>query len=289
MSALLRALFLPALLFMSHTIAIAAPKLLTDVEYAQVEGVSLRFDASLPAGDRPAAAVIIVHGGAWVRGDRRLNVEPLFKPLSDAGFAWFSISYRLARDPFQIGAAVSDVEAAIRFVKSHASEYRIDPDSIILIGESAGGQLAAMAALNNAPGTRVKCVVAFYTPTDLVSLARTSTLIPQSVRQQVRGTPWESLIVAGLTELSPIEKVRPGMPPFLFIHGTSDSVVPIEQSRSMCERMKAAGVACRLVTVPGAGHGLRWWESSSNASRPYKDEMISWIRAQVAQVAAAAL
>src|SRR6185369_1106437 len=188
MSAPVWALLLPLFLFMNRTMTAAGPELLQDVEYAQVDGVSLRFDASLPVGNHLSPAAIIVHGGAWVRGNRRTDVAPLFQPISDAGFAWFSISYRLATDPLQVGIATSDVEAAIRFIKRHAAEYRIDPGRIVLIGESAGGQLASMAALGNAPGTGVKAVVAFYTPTDLVSMARTSELIPQTIRMQLNGT-----------------------------------------------------------------------------------------------------
>ena len=143
------------------TIGFAA-ELHRDVEYSRAEGLSLRLDASIPDGTGPFPAAIIVHGGGWVRGDRKYDVAPLFKPLADAGFAWFSIDYRLASDPLHFGIAVNDVEAAIRFVKERAQDYRIDADRIALIGESAGGQLAGMAALNNARGTSVKAVVAIY-------------------------------------------------------------------------------------------------------------------------------
>ena len=75
---------------------IAAAEVHRDVEYSQAEGMSLRLDASIPEGDGPFPTAIVVHGGGWVRGDRWLDVAPLFKPLLDAGIAWFSISYRLA-------------------------------------------------------------------------------------------------------------------------------------------------------------------------------------------------
>ena len=117
---------------------------------------SLHLDASIPAGDGPFPAAILVHGGGWVRGDRRMEVQPLFQPLSDARIAWFSISYRLATDPLLFGAAVNDVESAVRFVKAHAAEYRVDPARLALIGESAGGQLAAMAALDGDSAAPVK-------------------------------------------------------------------------------------------------------------------------------------
>src|SRR5690349_19277183 len=85
-----------------------------DVEYSRPGGVRLAFDAAVPEGSTAVPAVIVVHGGAWVRGDRIVDVEPLLQPLSAAGFAWFSISYRLMNDVSQFGAAVGDVEAAIR-------------------------------------------------------------------------------------------------------------------------------------------------------------------------------
>src|ERR1041384_7944776 len=137
-----------------------------DIEYARVGESRLALDAGIPQTADACPAVIVVHGGGWVRGDRAIDVAPLLQPLSDAGFAWFSISYRLVNDVTQFGAGVEDVEAAVRFVKTHAAEYRIEPDRIALVGESAGGQLAAMAALTHDPAARVKAVVALYAPTD---------------------------------------------------------------------------------------------------------------------------
>jgi acetyl esterase len=260
----------------------AAAEIRTDIEYSRAGGTSLRLDASIPDGSGPFPAAIIVHGGGWVRGDKKLDVAPLFKPLSDAGIAWFSINYRLANDPLLFGIAIDDVEEAIRFVKDNAREYRIDPDRIALIGESAGGQLAGMAALNNAPGTSVKAVVGLYAPTDLVSLLKTSDLIPSSIRDTLQGTPFESLLLTRLAQLSPISKVRPAMPPFLLIHGTADILVPFEQSRNMCIKMQSVGASCDLFKVPGAGHGIRRWEGNPAISEPYKKEMIHWLLEQLA-------
>jgi alpha-L-fucosidase 2 len=279
----------PIYLLLSMTMTGIAAEIHKDIEYSRAEGMSLRLDASTPDGDGPFPAAILVHGGGWVRGDRKIDVAPLFKPLSDAGIAWFSISYRLASDPLHFGVAINDVEAAIRFVKDHAAEYRIDPDRIALIGESAGGQLAGMAALNNAPGTSVQAVVALYTPTDLVALLKSSDLIPTSIRETLQGTPFEGLLLARLAQLSPISKVRPGMPPFLMIHGTADPLVPIEQSRAMCGKMTSVGAGCELFTVPGAGHGMRRWEGNPEMSEPYKKEMIRWLLEQLAENPARAI
>jgi acetyl esterase len=256
-----------------------AAQVRADIEYARVNGISLRMDASVPDGDGPFPAAIIVHGGGWVSGDRKTNVQPLFEPLSEAGFAWFSISYRLVTDITQFRVGIADVGEAIRFVKTHAAQFRIDPEKIALIGESAGGQLAAMAALQGDSRTSVKAVVAIYTPTDLVSLAKTSTYVPASIRASVKGSPWEGLVLAGLGQLSPINNIRRDMPPFLLIHGTADSLVPFEQSKSMCERMKTAGASCELYPVAGAGHGIRWWESAGFGSG-YKRRMTAWLHQQ---------
>jgi acetyl esterase len=276
---------LPLFFLISMNMTADAAEIYKNVEFSQIEGVTLSLDASIPEaspsnGRGPFPAAIVVHGGGWVGGNRRIDVAPLFQPLTDAGIAWFSIDYRLATDPLRFGIAAKDVEAAIRFVKQHADEYHVDPDRIALIGESAGGHLASLAALNGGPS--VKAVVALYSPMDLVALAKNSELIPAAIRNQLQGTPFEGLILARLGQLSPIEKVRSEMPPFLLIHGTADSIVPFEQSRAMCNRMQSVGAECKVFPVRGAGHGIRRWESSPSIEAPYKREMIRWLREQFA-------
>jgi acetyl esterase len=283
MPALFRAFFVPAILITMVQAATALgsqtvqSRSIQNIEYAQVDGVSLRLDASLPQSSTKTPAVIIVHGGGWVRGDRRFDVQPLFEPLTQAGFAWFSIDYRLATDLTQFGVAIADVEAAIRYVKAHAAEYNIDVNRLALIGESAGGQLAAMAILRGGKDLSVQAFVGIYTPTDLVSLVKNSNYVPAQFRNSIEGTPWEKLVLAGLSQLSPVENVRKGLPPFFLIHGTSDSLVPFAQSQQMCDRMRQAGASCEVYPVRGAGHGLRWWELNPNFTE-YKAKMVDWLR-----------
>jgi acetyl esterase len=270
----------------------ASGKAYSDVEFSRPGGYSLKLDAHVPEGDGPFPTIVIVHGGAWVTGDRRRSVEPLFEPLSDAGFAWFSISYRLANiaDPKSnptvaasmavLGGAIDDVRSAIAFVRANAPDYNVDPQRIAVIGESAGAQLAAMATLK--PGrdtlrqTGVQAVVAFYCPSDLVTLVQTMPMIPDSIRNAIKGTPFEQILLAYLRELSPIRWVREDAPPFLLIHGTADPVVPFQQSVDLCEAMQKAGSTCELYSVKGAGHGLRWWESDQ-AMTAYKNRMVRWL------------
>ena len=254
-----------------------------NIEFAQAAGAPLYMDAVIPEGPGPFPAAIIVHGGGWVGGDRRIDPGPLFGPLTHANIAWFSIDYRLSGNLEQFGAAIEDVHNAIRFVKAHAADYSIDPDRIALIGESAGGQLAAMAALDPMPGTRVKGVVALYAPTDLVALAKDLTFVPKQVRDLLRDTPIENLFLTRLGQLSPVGNIKPGAPPFLLIHGTADSLVPFSQSRAMCERMEAVGASCQLYPVQEGGHGIRWWDASQpREAELYKQAMVRWLKEKLA-------
>lgn len=272
----LAAFFFP---FMSTSFGATLSRAFHNVEYGAANGAPLYLDAAIPEGAGPFPAAIIVHGGGWVRGDRRVDVGPLFAPLTHAGIAWFSIDYRLSSDVTQFGAAIDDVENAIRYVKKHAAEYRVDANRIALVGESAGGQLAAMAALEPKPGLDVQAVVLLYAPTDLVQLAKTSEWVPKQMREAMQGTPFEQLILARLAQLSPIDNVKPGAPPFLLIHGTADALVPFAQSRAMCEKVTEAGGSCHLYAVHGGGHGIRWWEAAHpREAEAYKREMTAWLK-----------
>lgn len=247
---------------------------LKDVEYGRVGTHSLRMDAHIPTGSTPHPALILVHGGGWMRGDRTWNVQPLFHPFAAAGFAWFSVSYRLATDFMNFGEAVEDIRQAVRHLRENAARYHIDPNRIALVGESAGGHLASLAAL--ADTKSVAAVVAMYSPSDLELLARTSAAVPPQVRQAVEASGWAELLIGHLRSLSPIEHVRGDAPPFLLVHGTADTVVPYEQSIRMQARLKAAGVPCELIDVRGGGHGFRYWDRSPSQSG-YLQQMITWL------------
>jgi len=107
--------------------AAAFAGLKSDIEFTRAGDISLTQDAYVPEGPGPFPAVIVVHGGSWTRGDKQTFVKPLFEPLTTAGFAWFTINYRLA-PAYRFPAPVEDVESAIRYVQSHAAEYKVDLD-----------------------------------------------------------------------------------------------------------------------------------------------------------------
>ena len=145
----------------------ADKSLRTDIEYAKVDDVSLKLDAHIPEGSGPFPAVIVVHGGGFTGGNKQVYVTPILEPLSRGGFAWFSIDYRLApKYPFP--AAIEDIDRAIEFVKAHAAEYKIDPERIALLGESAGGHLVSYVGTQTDPRFSVAAVVSFYGPHNLM-------------------------------------------------------------------------------------------------------------------------
>lgn len=248
-------------------------ELKTDIEFANPDGVSLTLDAFVPDGEGPFPTCILVHGGGFTKGDKTSFIKPLFEPLSKAGFAWFTINYRLAPQ-HRYPACLEDVESAIRWVKAHAKEYKVDAGKIALIGESAGGHLVSFAGVRGEGETRVAAVVPFYAPHNLVF---------QCDNRKALGPSMEALF--GLTELnddarkilreaSPSTYVKAGLPPFLLIHGDKDDKVPYAQSPMFQEKMKTAGNTCDLITIPEGGHGMSGWDKLRS---DYAKQMIEWL------------
>jgi alpha-L-fucosidase 2 len=253
-----------------------ALKLRTDIEFAKPGGESLTLDAYVPEGTGPFPAVIIVHGGGFVRGDKQTFVPPLFEPLANAGFAWFSINYRLA-PKYQLPAAVADVESAVRWVRAHAKEYKVDTKRLALMGESAGGHLVSYVGARSGRKLGLAAVVPFYGPHDFEARARDQKKVSDGLKGFVGISELNEAAYRKLREASPITYVNKGMPPYLFIHGTKDEQVPYEQSPKMCDKMKKAGARCEVFTVEGAPHGIGPWEKTP-AFQTYKQKMVEWLK-----------
>jgi len=217
-----------------------------------------------------------VHGGGFEAGDKQTYVKPLFEPLMRAGFAWFSINYRLApQHPFP--AATDDVVAAVAWLRDHAKEYRVDARRIALIGESAGGHLVSYAGARLRGKEKIAAVVSFYGLHDLEARERSRGELSRNLKQFLALKEWNDEATRKLREASPITYVHSGMPPYLLIHGTEDKGVPFDQSARMCDAMKAAGNRCEVYAVEGAGHGVENWEKEP-ALRHYKAKMVEWLK-----------
>jgi len=267
----------------------AAPLDRKDVEYGRPGGKPLLLDLHVPDGPGPFPAAILVHGGGFDEGSKSTNVRPLFDVLAGAGFAWFSIDYRMAPE-FRFPQASEDMSSAIKWLKSNAAEYRVDIRKIAIIGESAGGFLVNYAGTHETAETRVAAVVDMYGPVDYGKLAELRRDHPERFnmtsisRHAANGGGIhffgaEQLDEAGLAKLhaiSPIFAVHKGMAPFLCIHGTKDDQVVYEQSTAMCDAMHKVGAVCELITIENGGHGMSGWRQPE--MQHWKTEMIAWLQ-----------
>ncbi|HRS72772.1 MAG TPA: pectinesterase family protein, partial [Anaerohalosphaeraceae bacterium] len=243
-----------------------------DIEYGTAGPVRLVLDAGVPDGPLLRPAVILIHGGGWSSGDKK-DMAFLTEPLSEAGLVWFSINYRLAPD-YRWPACLEDVKTAIRWVKSHAKEYKADASRIGLIGYSAGGHLACMAAVTADEQTRVQAVVGIAPPTDHEADSRRrgglSPSLQKLLDRQQEITDETRLL---LQRISPVQYVNAGLPPFLLIHGTEDTSVPYSQSIEFKAKLDHYNAPCRLIALQGAGHRLSDWPTQD-----YLAEMINWLK-----------
>ena len=278
-------LFLSGTIFLMGCVFACAAEtgLQRDVEYGQADGVSLKLDASVPEGEGPFPVAILVHGGGWSSGDKAnvgsvgggADVSPWFAPLTAAKFTWFSINYRLA-PAHQWPACFDDVQTAIRWAKAHAAEFKGDPNRIAIFGHSAGGHLATLAGVLGAGDTRVQAVVGFAPVTDFeyeLPVRGGLSLSLQNLHHQPKEPNAASLAI--LRSTAPTNLVKPGLPPFLLLHGDADKTVPYQTSVNFQAKLRAAGVRCDLITIPGAPHGLLTWERFSPG---YNTQLIDWLR-----------
>jgi acetyl esterase len=279
----------PVLLAYAAILAYAATIEKKDVEYANRGGKPLLLDLHIPDGTGPFPAAILVHGGGFDQGSKSTNVKPLFKPLSDAGFAWFSIDYRLA-PAAHFAEAIADVDESIRWVRSNAATYHVDTSKIALMGESAGGLLVNYAGTHAPSDTEVAAVVDFYGPSDYGKLAQLRAAHPERFDMaSINGhaangggihffgvEQLDQPGVAKLHKLAPITGVHAGMPPFLCIHGNNDDQVAYEQSTEFCDAIRSVGSKCELITIDGGGHGMSRWQAPG--MQHWKAEMTAWLK-----------
>ena len=238
-----------------------------DVTYSRPGGRPLLMDAFIPAGPGPFPAIILVHGGGWETGDKVTSLSPLLAPLARAGFAWFSIDYRLV--PFvHIPDELDDLRAAIRYVRAHARDFHVDPLRIAILGESSGGHLVSEVASEPCPGCEIQAVVSFYGVYDLPQLATSPPWNDWS-------SHWfEKPSIEALREASPISLVSSHLAPQLLIQGTED---PLYQGTlEYARRLKEAGAPYKLIVIEGAPHGMEEWENHPNWVS-YKREMVEWL------------
>lgn len=231
-----------------------------------------KMDAYLPAvpSGQHVPAVLLIHGGGWRVGDKASSRErSIAETLSEAGYAVFSINYRLnvgERDPVTGKLVVKelawpqslyDCKTALRFIRKKALEFNIDRNRIAVMGGSAGGHLAMLVGSTdddaelNAQGlytgqpNQVSCIIDLYG----VSETRGRRLSPLYGGSKEFMAQYEELA-------SPMTHLDAQYPPTLIVHGTADTTVSIEQSRGLAQQLAVLGVEHQFVEVPKAPHSF---------------------------------
>ena len=241
------------------------------VTYATINGRPLGLDVYAPQGrpTEPTRAILIVHGGGWSAGDK--GDASLFSQwLADHESTVFDVEYRTTPQP-NWNTATGDVKCAVGWLKQHAStpDWNIDPKKITLLGRSAGGHLALLAAYT--PGdtrippschvadTAVESVVAYYAPTDLVwGYAHPASTLVYDSCEKLRGFVGGPPETAGdlYRLLSPTERVTAQSPRTLLIHGGRDQFIGKQHVDLLTDKLHLAGVRYDTLIIPYAQHGF---------------------------------
>ena len=275
---------------------------LADLTYASLTGYRpLILDLYKSASNaQPSPLVIYLHGGGWQSGHTRHSGAfedwpGVLASIAARGYVVASVEYRLSSEaPFP--AAVQDVKAAIRWLRTHAAEYGIDKSRAVVWGGSAGGQLAALvgascgvaaleppsAAANQQPepgaaaakrgpdvvgspaGVESDCVqgvITWYGIFDFSDVAKepataANAAAPQDARNRYLGCAPGKCSSATVAAAGAITYVDARNPPVLMIHGVNDHTVPIAQSRSYLAALRAKGVKAELLELPGVDHSF---------------------------------
>ena len=199
-----------------------------------------------PTDKRPC--FVAIHGGGWVGGD----AERFYKfaaHFAGLGYVGISVEYRLVgkTNGVTVFDCVKDGRSAIRYIRQHAAESGIDPHRIAVSGGSAGGHVAASTALfddinETGEDTNISCV-----PDALVLYFPVIDTSTEGYGNAKCGAKWQ--------ELSPLHRVKPGLPPTIVFHGTADTKTPFKGAKAFDEAMRKAGNQCELVVHEGGKHG----------------------------------
>lgn len=247
-----------------------------NVVYGEMHGVGLLMDVFTPNGKSNGLGIVDVISGAWHsdRGKIRDHMRAqTFDILCRTGYTVFAIRPG-SITKFSAPEMLANLNVGIRWVKDHSKDYGIEADRLGLMGASAGGHLACLAAVTaedgkaegveKRAGTRVKAVAVFFPPTDFLNYGgkavdprgddRLGQLVRRLALGQGLGNETAEEVTQKVTQISPARLVTPQAPPFLLIHGDADSVVPLQQSEVMLAALKKAEVPAQLIVKPGGGH-----------------------------------
>lgn len=244
-----------------------------NIVYGEVHGVGLLMDVFTPKGNKNGLGIVDVISGAWHsdRGKIRDHARAqTFEILCRKGYTVFAVRPG-SITKFSAAEMLANLNDGIRWVKDHSKDYGIDPERLGLMGASAGGHLACLAAVTakespDGTSSRVRAVAVFFPPTDFLNYGgkpfdpsaddRLSQLVRRLALSERSGpdNAREDDVTEKVAQISPALLVTPSTPPFLLIHGDADTVVPLQQSETMLAALKKAGVPAELIVKKDGGH-----------------------------------
>jgi acetyl esterase/lipase len=220
------------------------------VVYKTVGTRKLELHLFEPQGHQPTdrrPCMLTIHGGGWVAGTPTV-VYCVALHFAERGWLGVSLQYRIAKPGRNdtVFDAVQDARSAVRYLRAHAAELGIDPNQIVASGRSAGGHLAAAAGLFDGLDEPGEDVTVSCVPNAIALYSAVLDTSDQGYGQVVIGERWR--------ELSPVLRVRAGLPPTLVLHGVRDSTTPIAGARAFAEAMQKAGNTCQLIEHARGSH-----------------------------------
>jgi acetyl esterase/lipase len=252
-----------------------------DVIYGRKHGTALTLDVFAPSKDANGLGLIWVISASWRSSHEA--IRPQFAQVFlDRGYTVFAVVHG-SQPRFSIPEMIQDLHRAVRFVRSRAAEFHIDPDRIGIYGASAGGHLSLMMATAGATGdpnandpvdresSRVQAVACFFPPTDFLNYGRPGNVMlgrrpgagsrpafefaefDNETKAFVPVTDEQKLLEIG-RQISPAHHVSADDPPLWIMHGDADPLVPLQQSELIVGKFKEAGVTAELVVKPGGAH-----------------------------------
>jgi acetyl esterase/lipase len=271
------------------------------VVYGEKLGMALTMDVITPRANANGRGIIFVMSGGWY-SDRSMGKTLLLVPREfvKRGYTIFQV-YHGTQPKFAIPEIVQDIHRAVRYIRYHAADYKIDPQKIGIYGGSAGGHLSLMqgtagdAGNPSAPdpidrvSSRVQAVACFFPPTDFLNYGKEgeealgtgvlagfpapfdfTELMPNPPRYVPITDPQRRREIG--RQISPIYHVTADDPPMLIVHGDKDLLVPFQQAQIFIAKVKEAGVPAQLVVKEGAAHGWADWQQDVVAMADWFDE-----------------
>lgn len=260
------------------------PALLTGLPVRRPEGVAerpgiewvdgLTLDLIRPDDDRRRLPVMVyAHGGGWTGGDPQRQARDMYHALALDGWAVLAIRYPFAPD-VSVERQIETVKSAVRWARDGLDAHGIEAETVVLAGGSAGAHLAAMAALDADHHTeRVAAGVCLYGIYDMANRHR-----HRAPWGLIRGRVMGERVSDAPTRydaVSPICRVTEAAPPFLLVHGTRDTLVPIAEAEQFAEVLSEHGRPAALMRVPGAQHAFD--AVSSPTSRTVAAAIRDWL------------